>query len=169
MSATATKPRTRRERSPQPARSKPVALDSREPGSPLARLTAEQLEQLGREFDAIHDDVFASLGEPDARYIRRMIRLHRQLVLAARALLLGSRRRPFWLAGTAALSVAKILENMEIGHNVLHGQWDWMNDPDINSQSWDWDTASPAQAWRHSHNYDHHTFTNIRGKERDLG
>ncbi|TMM17400.1 MAG: acyl-CoA desaturase [Actinobacteria bacterium] len=169
MSATATKPRTRRERSPQPARSKPVALDSREPGSPLARLTAEQLEQLGREFDAIHDDVFASLGEPDARYIRRMIRLHRQLVLAARALLLGSRRRPFWLAGTAALSVAKILENMEIGHNVLHGQWDWMNDPDINSQSWDWDTASPAQAWRHSHNYEHHTFTNIRGKDRDLG
>ena len=58
---------------------------------------------------------------------------------------------------------------MEIGHNVMHGQWDWMNDPDINSQSWDWDTASPADAWRHSHNYEHHTFTNIRGKDRDLG
>jgi fatty acid desaturase len=65
--------------------------------------------------------------------------------------------------------VAKILENMEIGHNVMHGQWDWMNDPDINSQNWDWDTASPADAWRHSHNYEHHTFTNIRGKDRDLG
>ena len=58
---------------------------------------------------------------------------------------------------------------MEIGHNVMHGQWDWMNDPDINSQNWDWDTASPADAWRHSHNYEHHTFTNIRGKDRDLG
>ncbi|MEA2208337.1 MAG: NADPH-dependent stearoyl-CoA 9-desaturase, partial [Solirubrobacteraceae bacterium] len=67
------------------------------------------------------------------------------------------------------LSLAKILENMEIGHNVMHGQWDWMNDPDINSQNWDWDTASPADAWRHSHNYEHHTFTNIRGKDRDLG
>jgi NADPH-dependent stearoyl-CoA 9-desaturase len=52
---------------------------------------------------------------------------------------------------------------------VMHGQWDWMNDPDINSQNWDWDTASPADAWRHSHNYEHHTFTNIRGKDRDLG
>jgi len=51
----------------------------------------------------------------------------------------------------------------------MHGQWDWMNDPDINSQNWDWDTASPADAWRHSHNYEHHTFTNIRGKDRDLG
>jgi linoleoyl-CoA desaturase len=137
--------------------------------SPLARLTPEQIEQLGREFDAIHDEVFADLGERDSRYIRRTIKLHRQLVLAARALLLGSRRKPLWLAGTAALSVAKILENMEIGHNVLHGQWDWMNDPYINSQTWDWDTASPAEAWRHSHNFEHHTFTNIRGKDRDLG
>jgi linoleoyl-CoA desaturase len=137
--------------------------------SPLARLTPGQLEELGREFDAIHDEVMADLGERDARYIRSVIRGHRQLVLAARALLLFSRRRPAWLAGTAALSLAKILENMEIGHNVLHGQWDWMNDPDINSRTWDWDTASPAEAWRHSHNYEHHTFTNIRGKDRDLG
>jgi NADPH-dependent stearoyl-CoA 9-desaturase len=147
----------------------PQASSLDEPESPLARLTAEEIEQLGREFDAIHDDVYADLGERDARYIRATIKLHRQLVLAARALLLGSRYEPLWLAGTASLSLAKILENMEIGHNVMHGQWDWMNDPDINSQTWDWDTASPADAWRHSHNYEHHTFTNIRGKDRDLG
>jgi fatty acid desaturase len=140
-----------------------------ETDNPLARLTPEQIEQLGREFDAIHDEVRADLGERDSRYIRDTIKLHRRLVLAARAMLLGSRYKPLWLAGTAALSVAKILENMEIGHNVMHGQWDWMNDPDINSQNWDWDTASPADAWRHSHNYEHHTFTNIRGKDRDLG
>jgi NADPH-dependent stearoyl-CoA 9-desaturase len=145
----------------------PVDADAAE--SPLARLTPEQLDELGREFDAIHDDVFAELGERDARYIRNTIRLHRQLVLASRLMLLGSRRRELWLLGTTALSLAKILENMEIGHNVMHGQWDWMNDPDINSQNWDWDTASPADAWRHSHNYEHHTFTNIRGKDRDLG
>jgi linoleoyl-CoA desaturase len=137
--------------------------------SPMAHLSGEQLDELGRELDAIHAEVFASLGERDSRYIRSTIKLHRHLVLAARALLLGSSKRPLWLAGTAALSLAKILENMEIGHNVMHGQWDWMNDPDINSQSWDWDTASPAQAWRHSHNYEHHTFTNIRGLDRDLG
>ena len=58
---------------------------------------------------------------------------------------------------------------MEIGHNVLHGQWDWMNDPDINSTTWDWDTASTAEAWKHSYNYVHHTYTNIRGKDKDLG
>jgi NADPH-dependent stearoyl-CoA 9-desaturase len=137
--------------------------------NPLARLTPEQIEELGREFDALHQEVMADLGERDARYIRNTIKLHRYLLVAARLALLGSRRRPLWLAGTAALSLAKVLENMEIGHNVMHGQWDWMNDPDINSRNWDWDTASPADAWRHSHNYEHHTFTNIRGKDRDLG
>jgi NADPH-dependent stearoyl-CoA 9-desaturase len=150
---------------PRPAAPAPAV----EAESPLARLTPEQIDALGREFDAIHDEVYAELGERDARYIRSTIALHRRLVLAARATLLFSRRRPAWLAGTAMLSLAKILENMELGHNIMHGQWDWMNDPDINSQSWDWDTASPADAWKHSHNYEHHTFSNIRGKDRDLG
>jgi NADPH-dependent stearoyl-CoA 9-desaturase len=167
MSTTISEPHSSaRERETPDARG---AGSGRDPQSPLARLTAEQIEQLGREFEAIHEEVYADLGERDARYIRATIKLHRQLVLGARLLLLGSRRRPLWLAGTAALSLAKVLENMEIGHNVMHGQWDWMNDPDINSQNWDWDTASPAQAWRHSHNYEHQTFTNIRGKDRDLG
>jgi linoleoyl-CoA desaturase len=95
--------------------------------------------------------------------------MHRRLGVIARVLLLASRNRPARLGGTAALSAAKILENMEIGHNVLHGQWDWMNDPRIHSSTWDWDTASTAEAWKHSHNYVHHTFTNIRGKDKDLG
>ncbi len=137
--------------------------------SPLTRLTPEQLEQLGREFDAIHDQVKAELGDRDRAYITSMIQMHRRLVVLGRVLLFASRRRPAWIAGTTMLSLAKILENMEIGHNVMHGQWDWMNDPQINSSTWDWDSASTPEAWKHSHNYVHHTYTNIRGKDHDLG
>jgi linoleoyl-CoA desaturase len=137
--------------------------------SPLSRLTDEQIDALGKEFDAVHDDVFDELGDRDRRYITSMIQMHRQLLVLSRVLLLGSRYKPLWLAGTATLSLAKILENMEIGHNVMHGQWDWMNDPQISSSAWDWDSASTAEAWKHSHNYVHHTYTNIRGKDRDLG
>jgi fatty acid desaturase len=137
--------------------------------SPLTRLTPEQLEELAREFDAIHDEVKAELGERDRKYIISMIEMHRRMVVLARVLLFASRYRPAWIAGTTMLSLAKILENMEIGHNVMHGQWDWMNDPYINSSTWDWDSASTAEAWKHSHNYIHHTYTNIRGKDRDLG
>ncbi len=137
--------------------------------SPLARLSADQLDQLGKEFDALHDDVYSDLGDRDRKYIVSMIEMHRRLAVMGRVLLLFSRHKPAWVAGTISLSAAKILENMEIGHNVMHGQWDWMNDPQIHSSSWDWDTASTKEAWKHSHNYIHHTYTNIRGKDKDLG
>src|SRR5436190_18545999 len=137
--------------------------------SPLAKLTDEQIEQLGKTFDAMHDEIYDDLGERDRKYIVSMIEMHRRLAVIGRVLLLASRYKPFWAAGTASLSAAKILENMEIGHNVMHGQWDWMNDPQIHSSNWDWDTASTKEAWKHSHNYIHHTYTNIRGKDKDLG
>ncbi|MCV7218861.1 acyl-CoA desaturase [Mycobacterium crocinum] len=137
--------------------------------SPLARLTDRELEKLAKEFDAIHDEVFAELGDRDRRYIKSVITAQRQIVVVGRVLLLASRSRTAWVLGTACLSAAKILENMELGHNILHGQWDWMNDPDVHSSVWDWDTASTAKAWKHSHNYVHHTYTNILGKDRDLG
>jgi len=137
--------------------------------NPLHRLSQEEIEELGREFDHLHQAVKADLGDRDARYIRSVIALQRRLALIGRLELIASRWRAPWLIGAATLGLAKILENMEIGHNVLHGQWDWMNDPVINSRAWDWDTASTAEAWRHSHNYIHHTYTNILGKDRDLG
>jgi fatty acid desaturase len=139
------------------------------PENPLHRLTPEQIEEIGKEFDALHQEVRESLGDRDARYIRGVIALQRRLALIGRAELFFSRSRVPWMLGASTLGVAKILENMEIGHNILHGQWDWMNDPVINSRAWDWDTASTAEAWRHSHNYIHHTFTNILDKDRDLG
>ena len=137
--------------------------------NPLHKLTEEQIEAIGKEFDDLHDEVFDSLGERDAAYIRGMINLHRRLVLIARVELLAAKYKPMWLLGTATLGAAKILENMEIGHNVMHGQWDWMNDPVINSTNWDWDTASTKEAWKHSHNYIHHTYTNVLGLDKDLG
>jgi len=139
------------------------------PDNPLHGLSPEQIEAIGREFDELHEQVKDSLGERDARYIRSVIALQRRLALLGRLELIASRWRVPWILGASTLGLAKILENMEIGHNVLHGQWDWMNDPVINSRAWDWDTASTAEAWRHSHNYIHHTYTNILGKDRDLG
>ncbi|KUI35733.1 acyl-CoA desaturase [Mycobacterium sp. GA-2829] len=137
--------------------------------SPLTRLSEQDLEKLAKEFDAIHDEVFAELGDRDRHYIKTVISVQRQIVVAGRVLLLASRSRTALVLGTACLSLAKILENMELGHNILHGQWDWMNDPDVHSSVWDWDTASSAKAWKHSHNYIHHTYTNILGKDKDLG
>jgi linoleoyl-CoA desaturase len=44
-----------------------------------------------------------------------------------------------------------------------------MRDPKIHSTTWEWDMASPAALWKHSHNELHHTYTNVIGKDNDLG
>jgi fatty acid desaturase len=141
----------------------------RKPGNQVAHLTATDVEAIGRELDEIRAGVLATRGARDAAYIRRVIDSQRKLEMAGRALLLASGFRPAWVLGTACLTLAKVLDNMEIGHNVLHGQWDWMRDPKIHSTTWDWDHASPAEQWKRAHNVQHHTYTNIIGKDNDLG
>jgi linoleoyl-CoA desaturase len=137
--------------------------------NPIAHLSPEDLEQIARELDDIRQSVIDSRGESDARYIRRVIKTQRSIELGSRVVLLASLFPPAWVVGTAGLSVAKILENMEIGHNILHGQWDWMRDPKIHSTTWEWDSATPAAQWKHAHNELHHNYTNVIGKDNDLG
>lgn len=132
-------------------------------------LTAADIEALGAELDAIRSDVEDSLGQRDAAYIRRTIKFQRALEVLARVLIGTSRSRTGWLVGTAALAYAKSVENMEIGHNVSHGQWDWMNDPEIHSGTWEWDMVAVSAQWRYSHNYRHHVFSNVVGVDDDLG
>ena len=132
-------------------------------------LTSHEVELLGKELDAIRQDVLDSRGERDAAYIRRVVQVQRMLELGSRAVLMRSRRPAAWVLGTGGLAVAKILDNMEIGHNVLHGQWDWMRDPKIHSSTWEWDHVTPAAQWKRAHNETHHTYTNILGKDNDLG
>jgi linoleoyl-CoA desaturase len=135
----------------------------------FAHLTEADIESLAVELDAIRHDVEDSLGERDARYIRRAIAAQRALEVTSRVLLAASARRSAWWAGTITLGVAKIIENMEIGHNVMHGQWDWMNDPEIHSSTWEWDNCGLAKHWRYTHNVVHHKYTNILGMDNDVG
>lgn len=135
----------------------------------FAHLTDADVENLAAELDAIRRDVEDSRGARDARYIRRTIAAQRALEVAGRMLLAVSSRRTAWWAGTVTLSVAKIIENMEIGHNVMHGQWDWMNDPEVHSTSWEWDMSGASKHWRYTHNFMHHKYTNIVGMDDDVG
>ena len=135
----------------------------------FAHLTDVDIENLAVELDAIRLDIEDSRGERDARYIRRTIAAQRALEVAGRVILAASSKRSAWWAGAATLGLAKIIENMEIGHNVMHGQWDWMNDPEIHSSSWEWDQLGAAKHWRFTHNFQHHKYTNILGMDDDVG
>ena len=135
----------------------------------FAHLTDADIDNLALELDAIRQDVEDSRGARDMRYIRRTIAAQRALEVVSRLMLAGNSKRKFWWAGTATLGVAKIIENMEIGHNVMHGQWDWMNDPEIHSSTWEWDMSGASKHWRFTHNFMHHKYTNILNMDDDVG
>ncbi|BBZ23955.1 fatty acid desaturase family protein [Mycolicibacter hiberniae] len=135
----------------------------------FAHLSDADVANLAAELDAIRRDVEASRGERDARYIHRTIAAQRLLEVTGRVLLAAGDRRWARWTGTATLAVAKVVENMEIGHNVMHGQWDWMNDPEIHSTGWEWDMAGYSKHWRFTHNFAHHKYTNILGMDDDVG
>src|SRR5688572_25400131 len=128
-----------------------------------------KLADFAAELDALRSRVMNELGERDASYIRRIVKLQRAAEVAGRGALFASALPPMFVAGTALLALSKILENMEIGHNVLHGQYDFMNDAALRGSRYEWDWSCPAAQWRHSHNFVHHTFTNIVDKDRDVG
>jgi len=137
-------------------------------GTATLNLTPEQIEAFGAELGALEERTRKLVGEEDARYIRRLVKLAQTLDLSGRALLFAGWLPPAWLLGTSLLTVGKILENMEIGHNVMHGQYDFMQDPHINTY-YEWDSNSVGDQWRHSHNYVHHTYTNVIGMDYDIG
>jgi linoleoyl-CoA desaturase len=137
-------------------------------------LSSAELQAFGDELDAIRARVTADIGERDAKYIRKIVASVRWCGVAGRALLfLGafvhSVLIPAWIAGVVLLALSKILENMELGHNVMHGQYDWMNDPKLNGHTYEWDIVATGDNWRKTHNFQHHTYTNVRGMDDDIG
>lgn len=135
----------------------------------LDYMSYEQLEEFGQELDTVRQRVLNDLGQADADYIRRIIRLQRGFEVAGRIGIFFPFFLPVFILGIACLALAKIIENMEIGHNVMHGQYDWMNDPLVDGKRYEWDNVAPAEDWKHGHNYLHHTYTNIHGMDRDIG
>jgi len=132
-------------------------------------LSAQELDQLAKELDAVRARAMADVGKKDARYIRRVVALVRYSAFAGRALLMLSFFPPAWVLGTLLLALSKIVENMEVAHNVMHGQYDWMGDPSLNGQTYEWDLVGTSDNWRTSHNFMHHTYTNIKGMDDDVG
>lgn len=147
-------------------------------------LSTNDIQEFGREMDNIRNEVMDSRGEKDRLYILKIIQWQRTIALIGRflifisMLMLPTLELPYsgWpqfialiASGAILLGLAKIIENMEIGHNVMHAQWDWMRDPNIQSNTWEWDNVCPSDQWKHSHNVIHHTWTNVFGKDPDIG
>jgi len=132
-------------------------------------LSAERSQSLRAELDALRVEYAAKIGAEDAEYIRTVRAVARISRAAGRLLIHFSLEPVSWGAGVVALGTYKVLENMEIGHNVLHGQYDFMRDPGLSSASYEWDMVGTAKSWKRAHNATHHVFTNVIGRDRDFG
>jgi fatty acid desaturase len=129
----------------------------------------EEMAAFESEIDAIKADVWRKVGDEDARYIKKILLTVRLLEVAGRSLMMFGWFPPTWLLGAFLLGCAKIIDNMELGHNVMHGQFNFMNDPRFQGDTFEWDNTCPKEGWRHVHNFVHHTYTNVIGKDRDFG
>ena len=130
---------------------------------------AESLREFAAELDALRERTLADVGERDARYIRNIVKAVRYTEVLGRGLLFLVFIPPLWLLGAFILGISKILENMELGHNVIHGQYDWMNDPTLKGDSYEWDVVGTSENWRKTHNFSHHTYPNVKGMDDDIG
>lgn len=138
-------------------------------------LSADELVRFGAEIDALRSRTEKDLGARDARYIRAIFAAVRyteatgRLILMASFFLPGTWLLPAWVSGVLLLTLSKILDNMELGHNVIHGQYDWMGDKHLNGKTFEWDIAGTSDSWRKTHNFRHHTYTNVHGMDDDIG
>lgn len=140
------------------------------PNSKSRYLSPEQTAEFGEKVEQIRREIMQSVGEKDAAYIYKIRNFVRYSEIASRGMLMfAGWIPPVWLLGTGLLGISKIVENMELGHNVMHGQFDWLNDPSLNGANYDWDTIATGQDWKYTHNYVHHTYTNIVGMDHDVG
>ncbi len=132
-------------------------------------LTPDQLRSFRAELDALRSEFAARVGPEDARYIRRIRAVARASHVAGRVLLHVSLDPFTWSAGVLSLAAYKCIENMELGHNVLHGQYDFLRDPSLSSRTYEWDIVAPARSWKRAHNATHHVYTNVIGRDGDFG
>lgn len=124
---------------------------------------------LAHDIQMLERTVRTSLGEEDVKYIRRIRHLVFVLEVLGRGLIFLGFFPPAWVAGVLFLSVSKIIENTELGHNLMHGQYDWTNDPGLRGRDYEFDVVATADNWRRGHNLHHHTNTGVEGLDTDIG
>jgi len=132
-------------------------------------LTPQQINAFQSELDQLRQSIEARMGQEDFDYIKNVIEIKRYLEISGRLLIHFSLDPVSWSVGVASLTTAHILEAMEVGHNVMHGQYDFQGDPEINSNRYDWTIVATAKNWKRAHNHHHHVYTNVIGKDTDYG
>lgn len=126
-------------------------------------------DQIEQEFEAIKQRYRKKLGPKDVAYITGLRRKSRLSEGIGRGLLWISFEPITFGAGVFFVWLHRNLEAIEIGHNVLHGQYDYFPEiPEFHSRNFKWKAPIDEEGWRREHNALHHVHTNVYEKDPDL-
>ena len=144
-------------------------IESAEPPGVVALQGFRQRDaEIYQAFEAIKHRHQADMGQKDVDYIRKIRRYSRIFEVLGRSsvmLLPG----PLALLGVPLVFLHRNLEAIEIGHNVLHGQYDSLPEvPEFHSHNFKWKAPIDEAGWRQEHNATHHVYTNVFEKDPDL-
>ena len=143
----------------------------KKPHDPTAHLTAEDIENLGRELDAIRDQVHrqprrarrrrTSARSSDVQRKLELASRARAAVLAVPAGVARRHRRPVGLEDPREHGDRPQRHARPVGLDARPE--DPLHAPGSGT------TPRPSDMWKHSHNELHHTYTNVLGRDNDLG
>ena len=148
--------------------------NSRTPDAPTMPLSTETpTPSLADEFDALYRETRAKMGQEDLDQIRKVAAYSRAIDQRARQLIMEGEEPGALLRGAVLRALHIVLEFSELGHNIMHGSYDHLEPLEpgnpFHSERWDWDFVTDPGEWKLMHHRNHHPFTNIVGKDHDLG
>ncbi|TBO32818.1 hypothetical protein EYS42_06505 [Aquabacterium lacunae] len=126
-------------------------------------------DQIEAEFEAIKRKYREQLGPDDVAYIKGLRSWSRRFEVLGRGLLWVSKEPIMFSLGVFFVWLHRNIEAIEIGHNVLHGQYDGFPEiPQFHSRNFKWKAPVDEEGWRREHNALHHVHTNVFEKDPDL-
>jgi fatty acid desaturase len=137
--------------------------------SVLSHVDPALFDQIEQAFEDIKARYRAKLGPDDIHYIRGLRRRSRISEVLGRGLIWVSPGPLTFSLGVALLWLHRNLEAIEIGHNVLHGQYDYFPEiPQFHAHNFKWKAPVDEEGWRREHNGMHHVHTNVYEMDPDL-
>ena len=127
----------------------------------------EKYKILEQKIDSIRDREAGRLGSEDLDRIRSLNRKWEAHKTAGLKMIEDS-YNPFKLiAGAREYAYGRVLEAFA-SHNILHGQYDSLEEEKYWSTVWDFRGPVDETSWKRGHNGLHHTDTNVLGSDPDL-
>ncbi|MFH5228868.1 FAD-binding oxidoreductase [Antrihabitans spumae] len=117
----------------------------------------------------LYERAKAKVGDEDLAHIRNVASYSQAIKERSRELLRDGGTPDSVRRGAVQYALHMLLEFSELGHNILHGSYDHLDDEQFHSDRWQWDINADPNEWKVLHHQNHHPFTNIVDKDHDLG